>query len=172
MSTIIILCCLVAIYETVLGILQVIGLQTSGNMNYIITGSFSNPGPYGGLIAVVLSILIAYLWLYRTNADRWYEKGIRWLSIFSAALCVIVLPATMSRAAWLSCGVAALVLGFKEMNVGLWIRNNKFYSCILVVAVVAMSAGVFFLKKDSAIGRFHIWHMELRAIADRPWTGH
>ena len=73
MSTIIILCCLFAIYEAVLGFLQVIGLQTSGNVNYLITGSFSNPGPYGGLIAVVLSILIAYLWLYRRNADRWYE---------------------------------------------------------------------------------------------------
>ena len=172
MSTIIILCCLFAIYEAVLGFLQVIGLQTSGNVNYLITGSFANPGPYGGLIAVVLSILIAYLWLYRRNADRWYEKGIRWLSLFSAALCVIVLPATMSRAAWLSCGTAVLVLGFKEMNVGLWIRNNKFYSCILVIAVVAMSAGAFFLKKDSAIGRFHIWHMEFRAIAEKPLTGY
>lgn len=163
---------LIAIYETSLGIQQVMGVKSSGNINYAITGSFSNPGPYGGLIAVVLSILIAYLWLYRRNADRWYEKGIWWLSLFSAVLCVIVLPASMSRAAWLSCGVAVLVLGFKEMNVGLWIRNNKFYSCVLVAAVVAMSAGAFFMKKDSAIGRFHIWHMELRAIADQPWTGH
>lgn len=163
---------LIAIYETSLGIQQVMGVKSSGNINYAITGSFSNPGPYGGLIAVVLSILIAYLWLYRRNADRWYEKGIWWLSLFSAVLCVIVLPASMSRAALLSCGVAVLVLGFKEMNVGLWIRNNKFYSCVLVAAVVAMSAGAFFMKKDSAIGRFHIWHMELRAIADQPWTGH
>ena len=37
---------------------------------------------------------------------------------------------------------------------------------------LAIGAGAFCLKKDSALGRFHIWEMELRAIADKPLTGH
>ena len=32
--------------------------------------------------------------------------------------------------------------------------------------------GIFLMKKDSAIGRFHIWHIELRAIMEKPWTGY
>lgn len=169
MQFIILIFCAIAIHESGLGILQVLGVKASGNVNYIITGSFSNPGPYGGLIAVVLSIMIAYLWFYK-KTDKWY--CIWWLSLFSAVLCMIVLPASLSRAAWLSCGVAVIVLGFKEMKVGLWIRRYKFYFCIVVFALMAMSVFTFFMKKDSAIGRFHIWHMELRAIADEPWTGH
>ena len=31
--------------------------------------------------------------------------------------------------------------------------------------------GAFILKPDSALGRLHVWRMECRAIAERPWTG-
>lgn len=164
------LCCLVAIHEAGLGILQVIGLKDSGNVNHVITGSFANPGPYGGLIAVLLAVLLAFVWQKRDTGKR-YEKVLAHLAMISAALCFIVLPASMSRATWLSFGVAVIVLGFREMRLGEWIRTHRRSSVAICVLLVIMMAGAFLMKRDSAIGRFHIWHMELRAIARNPLHG-
>lgn len=159
------------LYETSLGLLQIIGVCASSYSNFIMTGSFDNPGPYGGFIAIMLAILGAYVLLNR-NVDKWYEKVLVVLSMISCALCMIVLPASMSRAAWLALGVAALVFGLKELNLADWIGKHKRNAIIASVLVLMVMIGVFFIKKDSAIGRLHIWNIELRAIADKPWTGH
>lgn len=161
----------IAFYESFLGFLQIIGIRTSGHSGFAMTGSFANPGPYGGLIAILLAILGAYV-LQNRNAQKWYDKALVLLSSISCALCVIALPATMSRAAWLALGVAVLVFGFKELRLADWIRNHKIVTVIASVIVIITMTGVFFLKKDSAIGRLHIWHMELRAIAEKPLSGH
>lgn len=160
-----------SVYESVLGILQVIGLSHSSHSKFLLTGSFNNPGPYGGFLAVLLSILGVYVMQNRC-VEKWYDKALVILSSISCALCIIVLPASMSRAAWLAFGVAALVFGFKELNFADLIRNHKIVTVIASVILIIITTSVFFLKKDSAIGRFHIWHMELRAIAEKPLTGH
>ncbi len=160
-----------SIYESGLGLLQIIGVRASSHSNFIMTGSFDNPGPYGGFIAIMLAILGANVLLNR-NVDKWYEKVLVVLSMISCALCIIVLPASMSRAAWLALGVAALVLGLKELNLADWIRKHKRWAIIASVLVLMVITGVFFIKKDSAIGRLHIWNIELRAIADKPLTGY
>ncbi len=160
-----------SIYESGLGLLQIIGIHASSHSNFIMTGSFENPGPYGGFIAIMLAILGAYVLLNR-NVDKWYEKVLVVLSMISCALCIIVLPASMSRAAWLALGVAALVFGLKELNLADWIRKHKRWAIIASVLVLMVITGVFFIKKDSAIGRLHIWNIELRAIADKPLTGY
>lgn len=36
-----------ALYETGVGILQIVGAVPSGNSRFLLTGTFSNPGPYG-----------------------------------------------------------------------------------------------------------------------------
>ena len=162
---------LLSLQESSLGLLQVLDLQTSDHVLFAMTGSFANPGPYGGLIAIQLAILGTYV-IQKRNAQKWYEKALVILSSISCALCVIVLPASMSRAAWLSLGVAALVLGFKELDLADWIKKHKAFAAIASVIVIIVMIGVFFLKKDSAIGRLHIWHMELRAIAEAPLSGH
>ena len=158
-------------YETGLGILQIIGVCASSHSNFIMTGSFDNPGPYGGFIAIMLAILGAYVLLNR-NVDKWYEKVLVILSMISCVLCIIVLPASMSRAAWLALGVAALVFGLMELSLADWLRKHKRCAIIASVLVMMVMTGVFFLKKDSAIGRLHIWNIELRSIANEPWTGH
>lgn len=169
--TLIFLIALFAMYETGLGILQIIGVCASSHPNFKMTGSFENPGPFGGFIAIMFAILGSYVLLNR-NIDKWYEKVLVILSMISCVLCIIVLPASMSRAAWLALGVAALVLGLKELNLADWIRKHKRSAIITSVLVLMVMTGVFFIKKDSAIGRLHIWNIELRAIADKPWTGH
>lgn len=161
----------IAFYESLLGFLQILGICISGHASFAMTGSFANPGPYGGLIAILLAILGTYV-IQNRNAQKWYDKAIVVLSSISCALCIIVLPASMSRAAWLALGVAALVWGFKELRLADWIRNHKAFAAIASVIVIIVMIGVFFLKKDSAIGRLHIWHMELRAIAEAPLSGH
>ena len=171
MYTILVLCNISTISETLESLLQIIGKHASSHSNFIMTGSFENPGPFGGFIAIMLAILGAYVLLNR-NVDKWYEKALVVLSMTSCALCIIVLPASMSRAAWLALGVAALVFGLKELNLADWIGQHKRSAIITSVLVLMVMTGVFFIKKDSAIGRLHIWNIELRAIADKPWTGH
>lgn len=158
-------------YEFLLGLLQVLGVRASGHTGFAMTGTFANPGPYGGLIAILLAILGVYV-LQNYNAQKWYDKALMILSSISCALCIIVLPASMSRAAWLALGIAVLVFGFEELRLADWIKKHKRLSVIASVIVLIAMTGVFFLKKDSAIGRLHIWHMELRAIAEEPLTGH
>lgn len=161
----------IAFYESLLGFLQILGICISGHASFAMTGSFANPGPYGGLIAILLAILGTYV-IQNRNAQKWYDKAIVVLSSISCALCIIVLPASMSRAAWLAFGVAALVFGFKELDLAYWIRKHKTVAAITSIIVIIVMTGVFFLKKDSAIGRLHIWHMELRAITEEPLTGY
>lgn len=168
---IVIIADIIALCESFTGLLQLMGVHTPGHAGFAMTGSFANPGPYGGLMAILLAILGVYV-LQNRNADKWYDKALVILSSVSCAMCVIVLPASMSRAAWLALAVAALVFGFKELNLADWMRMHIPVAVVAsVMAVIAMT-GIFFLKKDSAIGRLHIWHMELRAIAEEPWTGH
>lgn len=161
----------ISIYESVLGLLQVLGRCVSGHAGFVMTGTFANPGPYGGFVAISLAILGTYV-IQNRNAQKWYDKALVILSAISCALCIIVLPASMSRAAWLALGVAVLVLGFKELSFADWIRKHKALAAIASVIVIIVMTGVFLMKKDSAIGRLHIWHMELRAIAEEPLTGH
>lgn len=162
---------ILALYETILGVTQIIGITAPRHTGFILTGTFYNPGPFGGLIAILLAILGTYI-LLNKDSKRWYDKVLVILSLISSAMCIIVLPASMSRAAWLALGFAVLVLGFKELSLAERIRKHKAVTAITSVILIIAMVGVFFLKKDSAIGRLHIWHMELRAIADKPLKGY
>ena len=161
----------VAICESSLGLSQVLGLRESRHASFVMTGSFANPGPYGGLLAILLAILGVYI-IQNRKAQKWYDKALLILSTISFVLCIMVFPASMSRAAWLAFGVAALFFGFKELDLADWIRKHKALTTIISIIVLIAMAGLFLVKKDSAIGRLHIWHMELRVIAEAPLSGH
>lgn len=176
----VILIAIAAIHETGIGLLQAFGLRMPGHAHFVMTGSFDNPGPYGGLVAAMMSLLVAYIVIDKKTYSeevgpsaplRGFLLLCRAVALLSVSLCIIVLPASMSRAAWLSAGVALLLLAFRECGLRIWIRNHRLAASLFTVVLVLMIAGAFLLKKDSAIGRFHIWHMELRAICQNPLHG-
>lgn len=161
------------VFEAAKAILQATGVLHSNNVVFAITGSFRNPGPLGGFIAMGMSAACAYLAINRRwNNLNFNRKLIYLLSVATFSLGVIILPATMSRAGWLAFGVAAIILAFKELKLGKWLMSHKtvtFFSAIIVLSLCLLA---FKLKPDSALGRIHIWHMECRSIAEKPWAGH
>ena len=159
--------CIWSCIESVTGLLQIAGRQPSGHVLFALTGSFDNPGPYGGFIAVTSAVATAFA-LQNRNA------GWRTLLVpcMTALLGFIVLPATMSRAGWLAYAAAILAFIVRETDAPRQLsRHRKTVAASLILLFALTSAGVFLLKKDSALGRLHIWNMELRAIAAAPAFG-
>ena len=94
------------------------------------------------------------------------------MACIAGALGIIVLPASMSRSAWAAFALALALWSLSRAKFRNFIKARKLLLALAAAAAVIVAAGAFSLKRDSALGRFHIWGMELRAIADSPLVGH
>ena len=155
------------ICEAALGLLQVFSLAPRKHGIFAITGTFDNPGPFGGFVALVAAVSLSDFLFNRHSRNFRLLFGI---SCF--IICLIALVASMSRTAWIAFCFSAVFILARDVC----FRNHFATSLwrpliILIVALICM-AGMILLKKDSAIGRIHIWHMELLAIAEKPLTGY
>lgn len=156
-------------YESVLGIRQLFGPAMSNHSMFPMTGSFSNPGPYGGFIAVCSTVALCFAWKWRASG-KLYDRILVWAAAISGLMGLVVLPASMGRTGWI-----AFMAGVAVPVSAEWKNRHKCRMCVVIGSVVisvVLSAGVFMLKRDSALGRFHIWEVECRAIADKPLAGH
>lgn len=163
--------------EAIWGLRQLYGFSASGHFRYALTGSFFNPGPYAGYLAMVLP-----LYLHHFVRFRDWKWLITSLKIEGAAAGVVgvlilcVLPATMSRSAWVAaligCGWVMYMHRDSRKWKLLWRRYKKRYVSwgigIFLVLIVG-GAGAFFLKPDSALGRLFLWKITCQAIANHPW---
>lgn len=158
-------------YESVLGIMQLLGLAISRNTMCPMTGSFANSGPYGGFLAVCIAVVFAAAWKWRDSGNL-YDRILFWLSSVSGCLGIVVLPASMSRTGFVALLVSAVAFALIDTESKSYFKSHKWLILSVVAVAFVVGVGAFCLKKDSALGRFHIWEMELRAIADKPLTGH
>ena len=190
--------CIWLLMESVSGLSQVFGHRPSGHAAFGMTGSFSNPGPYGGFIAVLMSVSASYAlrhWYLMGLISKPFLKGIagirpgqiygsaylRWILLrfipfavasVAAVLGFMVLPATRSRAGWLALCLALLLYACRETHLWQRLRCRRVVVAALAVAILAAVGGVFMLKKDSALGRLHMWNIEIRTVASLPLTGY
>ena len=158
-------------YESVLGIMQLLGIIVSHNSMCPMTGDFANSGPYGGFLAVCIAVVFAAAWRWRDSVNL-YDRILFWLSSVSGCLGIVVLPASMSRTGFVALVVSAVAFALIDTESKSYFKSHKWLILSVVAVAFVVGAGAFCLKKDSALGRFHIWEMELRAIADKPLTGH
>lgn len=159
--------------EAILGLRQLYGFATSGHSMYALTGSFFNPGPYSGYLAMILPVCL-YQWLVCGRRGGRVVAGGVMLLIFC------VLPAGMSRSAWLAAGVSYLCVYAWHMDWTdkfrlLWQQQRQRVVMVVVGGFcVLLLAGylLFVLKPDSARGRLFMWKITCRAIAEKPLTGY
>ena len=163
--------------EAVWGLRQVFGFTASGHSLYALTGSFFNPGPYAGYLAIVLPVCLHG---YLTADSQWK----RWVSGGVGLFVLCVLPASMSRSAWIAAAAACLwVWGangkakrlhhiiYRKLWAGSWWKKVGTVSASLTLVALAACL-LFVLKPESARGRLFLWRMSARAAMEQPWTGH
>lgn len=180
--------CLMAtgLVEALWGFAQLYGYAASNHPLFRLTGSFFNPGPYSGYLAVILPICFGLL--LRSGRLRTKGKGAVCSSpsgrlyLFSR-ICILpmicILPAGMSRSAWLAALVAcawvywADRVGWKK-SIG-WVHGHPLHTWLVSIVLAAtLSVGLIFLyhlKKGSADGRLLMWKITTAAILRNPWGG-
>jgi len=164
--------------EAVWGLRQLYGYSFSQNSLYRLTGSFFNPGPYAGYLAVVLPMAFYYLlrnWSC-TNVRfklRYWAVYLRWgIAVLTFICILLVLPAAMSRASWLAAGGGCgLVFFLTRRAWGMFhgvSRRKLFWGSVVAVVFLICCVGMYYLKKDSADGRALMWKISLQAVVKNP----
>lgn len=152
--------------QAVWALLQKNGFYTDMTADFAVTGSFGNPGPLGGYLAVAFAAALGCLREVNNRAGK--ALLLTALLPISAALVV-----SDSRAAWLSALTAAVFTGWSILPDALRCRCRKWYVWFTVSAVVAgMLFGCYRYKKVSADVRLLIWTAGMEMVADAPWCGH
>ena len=167
--------------QAVWGLRQIYGLSYSNHSLFAVTGSFFNPGPYSGYLAMVFPICLnEWLALNAKKNKTWTEEAGCYITLAAMLLIVCVLPSGMSRSAWLAAAISGLWIygmhrNWRAMLNNFWINDKRrvlLIASISFVVLFLLLGAAFYLKKDSANGRLFMWKISLSAIADKPILGH
>lgn len=176
-----------AIYEGVTGIRQAFGMTFSNHSLFKITGTFFNPGPFAGFIVPIAVCATVYVLIYLKNLRNKEASGIYgiiwraayFVAVAAAVISIIVIPATMSRAAWVAAGFATLIFIVRETilvsRIGeYWAQHCwkfSFWAFVAISVFFAVSALSYYAKQQSADGRLLMWKVDSRIICDNMLRG-
>ena len=159
--------------EAIWGFLQLHGLLKSYNGLFAISGSFFNPGPYSAFLACGAPLALYFIFKGRNRAEKI-------LGIVCIVFSVIILPATLSRAAWMAVLAGCLFFVFSFWIASCFVprssqgRHNKINLTLTIGGVFLVAlffAGAYLLKKESADGRMFVWHTSMALVRENPLTG-
>ena len=169
--------CGICLFQVALGMLQLTGKRISAHGIGQCTGTFQNPGPYGGFLAVSSVILISWIINERSNQSQ-RLRHLRIPVYVATASSIIMLPATMSRAGMLAlaAGIAAMVTFSYRIRKTIrkrYAKRTHFLSIAIIMSVLVVAAGLFAYhqKKDSADGRLFMGKISIQAMSYRPLAG-
>lgn len=178
--------------EAIWGLRQLYGFASSQHSLFKLTGSFFNPGPYAGYLAIVFPMALyvgihatqhtppAKLYTLNSKNSPFLTLNFLFLTL-SSLVCIailLVLPAAMSRAAWLAVVAGSLVVLGNRYRHRLaffkrYYRQHKKKMIIATVTITALIlatfAGMYLLKKDSADGRALMWKISLQTAVKHPF---
>ena len=167
--------------EVVWGLRQIYGLAVSNHSLYALTGSFYNPGPYSGYLSMIFPLCLhEWLNLKERTERTWAEQGKYYVTLGVMLLILCVLPAGMSRSAWIAAAISGTWVygmhaswGSKLKEFGRKYKKRVVLACIVGGSIVVMIGyALFQLKATSANGRLFMWKVSTLAIAESPVIGH
>lgn len=142
--------------------LQMIGLASSNHNTFSVTGTFDNPAPVGGLLAICASLAL--------HQSFYSPKRFPWGAITCYLLVACAL--TDSRAALLGFIVAMVVVLLVRFRIPSKRLKHAIFIGLPIVGVLLV-AGMYLYRPQSADGRLLIWKICVKhIIAEKPLFGH
>lgn len=153
----------------------------AGQPLYRIDGSFENPGPYGGFLAIILPFALYVI----INSKIIFFGKRKYLPILKLTLqllawsnfigILIMLPLTVSRSAWLAALVGCICV-IRPLKVKKWLGSfhpNFRFFLLLIFTFITLFGGIitYKMKVNSADGRLLIWKISLLSSTDHWLTG-
>lgn len=135
------------------------GVLTSHHPLFAITGSFMNPGPLGGCLAVGIALGMGAL--IGSPLSRTKRLVAAFLLLWMSVVCLC----SDSRSAWLACAAGGAVALFCFTSI-------KWAKVLLPLLWGIGTFGLYFYRSASADGRILIWKICGRMMGATPWTGH
>lgn len=142
--------------------MQGTGLFPSLHNAFPMTGSFLNPAPLAGYLAVLVCMLGAGL--FSDNRLQGRIRKLAWGSLLLFSSFVLLLN---SRAALFSIIVIMAVIGYSRLK----FKRKKLYAGILIVGLGLSLYGLYQVREVSANGRLFIWKNTCEMIKDHPLVG-
>ena len=175
-KVLIIIFLLSAFYQAFLGLQQLYGYAPSHHNLFKVTGSFFNPAPYAGYLVAVFPMGLAIYHL--TPSQSLPGRLFRYLALATSLTILLIIPATFSRASWIALVAGTLLIYVKRFELKNWITLHLNTAvkqiAVLSFAVILVGGlvfGLFYLKKESALGRLLAWEVTLHIIRDNPVWG-
>ena len=165
---------LLGIIEAIWGLGQLYGVVLSRHDQFLLTGSFYNPGPYTGFLAMIFPITF-YEWLHQRKEPKSIAGNAAWAAML---LIGCLIPCGMSRTAWLAvlASTAYIVLMHESKRIvaywGKYRQRRMLLSGIALIGLVVAASAAYSMKKDSADGRLLMWKVAVRAVVERPLSGY
>lgn len=152
-SIIVFSCLLQAIY----GILQYVGLYSS-NATFRMTGSFDNPAGFAACLCAGLPFVGCLL----SNHCK-YIRHVGWLVGIMIAIPVIL---SYSRTGIVCIAVLCCLSVYERL------KRRKVLKYVILIGLILLLFGGYWIKKNSADGRILIWKCGLEMVKDASWLGH
>lgn len=126
---------------------------------------YHNSAIYGGCIGIYITIIIAFLIFYVHKKSKIIYASTIILSISFPAFII-----NNSRASWIALFIVILTLLSIKYRYYLAPNKKKLIVCFLLISVLILAT--YFLRPNSAKGRFLIWKVSVEMILDKPILGH
>lgn len=181
---------IVCLREALLGISYFIKVWKYNSTLYPVTGSFENPGPYGGFLAVCISLIVStyikyFDYSYETNYSNrnknpseetnflWLVQKVIYWSVFSSGVfALVIIPATKSRSALLALVISFIFIILRTKRIKKVIKVELKHEWIwLVPLLILFCIGAYCFKKPSADGRLFMDKISILSMAKNNWKG-
>ncbi len=182
-QTVYLLLIITGIGESCIGYLQIYGIISSFHQLQPLTGTFFNPGPLSAYLGALLCMALVYIIKYHKEFSLHSNisqsiKATYYTTIVFIIVCLPLIPATMSRSAWVAITLTFIITLLNEYKATLHFylkRVKKITLYIIGIGVLLLLlsglSGIYLLKKDSADARLHIWQNCLQMTTLNPFWG-
>lgn len=154
------------VVETVIAMLQLSGYVESNHVLFPVTGTFRNPGPLGGFLALGLTIMLDIISTVQNKRNIFTTT-----CIFTATAITAMLAISDSRAGWLAAIAGILLLQWQNIHAA-WLKLSLLKKVVVIIIIAALTIALYQHKSQSAEGRLLTWRVTADMIADNPVTGH